>query len=42
MEIKIRELCKAMGRKKPCKILTRRLKTEFMAYSDQTGQGRAR
>ena len=33
---------KAMGRKKPCKILTRRLKTEFMAYSDQTGQGRAR
>ena len=40
MEIKIRELCKSYGKKKALQNFD--AKTEFMAYSDQTGQGRAR
>lgn len=42
MEIKIRELCKSYGKKKALQNFDATFETEFMAYSDQTGQGRAR
>ena len=42
MEIKIRELCKSYGKKKALQNFDATFENGFMAYSDQTGQGRAR